>query len=577
MAGFILSACVGAVNLPAGTIAESKTEKTDETIAPKSIIIDDKEPAHPCIATPFRDTCGGEEFNDARETICLTERESHRCLAIISAVCESDSLDTLCNGDETYFAAQRIECEDAPNSKKCASILEGFAVQICGENPFDDLCDDRETYFTARKKLCEGDVPNVTCRPTIVRACRENPFYTLCSPLHTERKRICTNEPNSERCAPTIKAQEAQQRTAMERQICPDNPFDELCGRSVTASPISCYYSYLSFEDKRDKRRIKPDERCDAWRWYDDQVLVCSTYTGRAQNSEECVPIIADLCRGGANSGSIYIIGEVLHAAPPFSSLCDESSNQDDYRLQECNKRGFRPLSSFWCQRVVPRICDSNPLNVLCEGRESYFSAQETACTSEPNSERCYPTLDRVCGTNVFSTLCQLSYLKLRDFPEKPNTFFRQGSGSSLSFECESYTLLYAGRDITAYPCYANYPSVINIKPLNDTNTGTATYVGSLSLKAYNIPTIIENIDIIADFDNNTLSYSGNLDSNVDYSFSINGRFTDRGQITGSVDFRSVNVHLIGLIGQEEAIGVFATAEEAQSKAFAGGFTATRE
>ncbi|MCA8834628.1 MAG: hypothetical protein K8953_06025 [Proteobacteria bacterium] len=44
MSGVILTACVGTINIGAGTTDEDKTEKTDETIDPKSMSIDDNAP-----------------------------------------------------------------------------------------------------------------------------------------------------------------------------------------------------------------------------------------------------------------------------------------------------------------------------------------------------------------------------------------------------------------------------------------------------------------------------------------------------------------------------------------------------
>ena len=105
-----------------------------------------------------------------------------------------------------------------------------------------------------------------------------------------------------------------------------------------------------------------------------------------------------------------------------------------------------------------------------------------------------------------------------------------------------------------------------------------ATYTGLISFSYFsyiNHP-ISESIDIIVNFDNNTLSYSGMLAFSV---FNINGSFTGRGQITGSVDFKNDNAPLIGLIGQNKAIGAFATEKRnsGPSGGFGGGFTATRQ
>ena len=146
--------------------------------------------------------------------------------------------------------------------------------------------------------------------------------------------------------------------------------------------------------------------------------------------------------------------------------------------------------------------------------------------------------------------------------------------------------------------CIAKIPNLINIKPLNNTDTGTATYAGLVVVQhggnyssrdsngyTYN-SALTKNIDIIVNFDDKTLSYSGNLvfrdasraySQSASYKFSINGDFTDRGILTGIVNFNSygfwdTKAPLIGLIGEDELIGIFSSKES-----FAGGFTATRQ
>ena len=549
LAGFILSACVGAVNLPAGTIAETKTEKTDETIDPKSIIIDDKEPAHPCIATPFRDTCGGEEFNDAREAICLTERDSHRCLAIISAVCTGDIFDSLCK--ESFNNARERTCATEIDSERCAPTI----ARICGTDAFDKLCGS--SYNSVREITCADELDSERCRPTIARICEANAFDRLCGLNRNflrERERICNRERDSDRCAPTVV------------RVCTKNSLDYLCGNKeiyFTAQEITCRKNPNFHGCQAAIRRLCSENLFEDFCNYPQDMSAREIICADEPNSDRCVPTVAEIC--GLNI---------------FDSLCNKIETYHAIQKTRC----AREPNSERCALTVAQVCVANPFNSLCDGNETYYLAKETTCASEPRSDRCAPTLDRVCGADVFGAFCQSVNLTLHDIP--PSYSINQFAGDSLNVNCD-VTLIGFSDDYYNYRCYVDYPMGINIKPLNDSNTGTATYAGSVIAQYHSNranPVITKSIDIIADFDNNTLSYSGNLIASNNYSsvFSINGNFTDRGILTGKVNLGSQEANLRGLIGQDEVLGVFAS-ESVRFRGslgtgiFAGGFTATRQ
>ena len=503
LAGFILSACVGAVNLPAGAIAEDKTETSEsETQTPKKLVIKEPEPqnkkvvepvepkpitevepkpiiavepkpisANPCITNPFGDTCGGEEFNDAREGVCLTERESHRCRVIIPLVCEADSLDKLCAGDETYYPAQYATCESEPNSERCALTI----ARVCRADSLDRICNGLTAYYSAQKAACEG-VSSNRCTPTIRRICNADVLDAFCNGrrvYYRTQELTCASKPNSLRCAPTI-------------------------------------------------------------------VRVCGTDSLNA------------LCAGN----KIYYLAQKI--------ACASESK------------------SSRCAPIVERACRADVLDVLCIGLTAYFMMQETICANEPNSKRCAPTRARLCPETPFDMLCQSNNLTRDDIQVPSDIIFGSIIGNSPNGNC-SYS-----SSTNSSSCHGNIPSIIDIKPLNNTNTGTATYTGSVSLQYPAFfssgSNITKNIDIRVNFYNKTLTYDGILDSVYNYTFSINGNFTDRGQITGSVKFRTAEGDLIGLIGQNEAIGVFTGRRynkglgvTARNRAFGGGFRVFRE
>ncbi len=570
LAGFILSACVGAINIPS-SVAEKTTEsepvikKTAVVIIddkePEPIVIDDKEsepepiaiePAHPCIATPFRDICGGAEFNDAREAVCANELTSHRCLAIIAVVCTGNIFNSLCVSYQPSFLAQETACENEPDSERCAPIL----ARVCTANPFDEWCDDNPTYYPAQKTACLSERDSEKCDITIWRVCTENVFDDLCYGLqqrcrpmtrgsgscsstgfNNKRAYLCTSEKNSERCAPTI------------TRVCSISPLATLCADNPT------YYTAQYMECKtwspdysrcaKTAARVCAANMFDVWcahnrNYYTALETACSS----EPKSERCAPTVSRVCN--RNSLHAFCVG-----------------NPDYFNAQKraCHN-GLETEPR--CGPTVKRVCDADIFDNICSYAEAYYPAIKEVCTDELNSQRCTRAVNYICTKTPFDMFCQSINLTRTYFPYSSFT----GGNAPTGF-CE------------ARGCTAQIPSIINIKPLNDTNTGTATYAGSVSLQYYanrrNAP-LVKNIDIIADFNNKTLTYSGNLGVNNQFDFSINGIFTDRGLIHGLVSFDSKEIQLDGLIGQDEAIGFFGRGFiDTETNAFAGGFTATRQ
>ena len=588
LAGFILSACVGAVNLAEGAVENIKNNTKEESIVDdkdSEPIVVDPEVAlinrcttkdlandascapivadHPCIEDPFggacditftdyykiarvnrisfcrenpkhdlcisavKNVCGdnpfdelcGNNFINTRNAIigrCRTDNTDNFCPQAIASVCGADSLDTLCNGLTAYFPAQYAACENDNTNRRCNPTI----ARVCGADSLDVLCAGKTTYFPVQKTACEGKQNPDRCAPIIAGICKADSLDMICNGLTAylpAQKRACIYEYNRNRC------------TLIIASVCGADIFDSLCNSIETYHP--------------------------------EQKRICES----EPSSPRCGQTVFRVCR-----------------ANPFDSLCD--NNETYYYVKEttCADEPSSPR----CAQTIMRVCGDNPFNSLCDDNQTYFPAKEMTCASEPNSRRCHPTIARVCGETPFNTLCQSVNLTLRDFPME--SYFIEIGGKMLLrfFNFNTFRTSIGQKTLHSNcfngqggGCFIVIPEVINIKPLNDTNTGTATYAGSISLQfysntqnnIYNAP-LTQDIDIIADFGDNTLSYSGNLGSS-DNPFNINGNFTDRGILTGTVDFRSSETMLYGLIGQDEMIGVFA----AESGGFAGGFTATRE
>ena len=605
----ILSACVGAVNLPAGTIAETKTEKTEsETKTPKKLVIEEPEPqdkkvvetvepkpiisvepkpisANPCIANPFGNACS-VEFDFIRELACRHESDSERCAPTIARICNMDSLDPFCIGDKTYYPAQKIACASEPDSERCASTI----TRVCDADSLDVLCDGKATYYHVQKRTCTNDKSDSRCGSTIARVCGADSLDALCKGLTAyfpAQKTACAGGNSNSRCH------------VIAERVCGTDVFHPYCNVYGGDNP------YL-YSERKIACASEPDSTRCQWTivlFCDDEPLnaLCNGkahvlraqktacggarpwFLSQEEQTERCAPIISGLISG-------------VCGRDPLDSLCDDRANYYPARETACasepNSRrclqifseqkiaclyGYIPsgtgnLHSNQCVQTVARVCDANAFDTLCNEFSNYKTARETTCTSEPNSERCIPTIDRVCGVDAFGVLCQLSNLTMRHFPAKPNTNFTSNTGNSPGGSCGYAT------------CYGSIPDIINIKRLNNTNTGMATYTGEIVIKTASRIVGCKfgcNIDIIVNFDDNALMYSGNFSStsSTTDTFNMDGNFTEKGLLTGTVNFRGIEAPLIGLVGQTEAMGVFATSVEVFSSfdVFGGGFRVFRK
>ncbi len=519
VAGFILSACVGAVNLPAGTIAETNAQNTDEP-APEVKIVIITEPEsqevveipNACLINPFGDTCT-ENFATERESVtmkCINDVTGDLCHQAITQVCLDTFSPRLCNKIPTYLDEFKA-CGYELDSESCAPTITRACHDF--ENNFGS--DFGDVFNLLCEKMIEPETKDiieppvkklVESKPTPPNPCIKNPFLNTCrTDFNAARESVCASEIKSDRCRQTI------------MQVCRVNPLNALCIGNET--------------------------------YYYPQKKACAS----ERDSDRCASIIMRAC----DSNSL-------------DSLCNGLMAYYPAQETACAREPF----SNRCASTIARVCGEDSLNALCLGNETYYSAQKMTCASEPNSDRCAPTRRRLCRETPFDTVCQSNNLTLYDLPTLPSNRFFFTSGSSPSVVCSRHT----PTDLRTY-CSGGIPSDIDIKPLNNTNIGTATYAGSVSLEytgrfisssRFFTRHVVDNksIALMVNFDDKTLTYSGWVDSNT---FTINGNFTDRGQITGTANFKNIKAPLIGLIGQDEAIGVFA------SESIAGGFTATRQ
>ncbi len=506
-----------------------------------------------CLADPFDKLCfivSASSYNNARETTCAEEIDSVRCETTISRVCFSDSLNVLCAGNENYYPAQKTACTNDNTDPRCESTI----ARVCDVDSLDAVCNGLTAYFPMQKTACEsGNKNHAECRSTLTRICGADSLDVFCNGLTAYfpmQKTACkSGDKNRPECTPTL------------TRVCEADSLDVLC------DGLSAYFPM--------------------------QRIACENGD---KNRAECIPTLTRIC--GADSLDVLCNGLSAYYPAQYSACENDNMNPKCNSTIEricgvdsldvlCNGLAtYYPAQKMACESgdknrlecapTIERVCGANTFDAICNGLTAFYSAKETTCADEPNSARCHRTLDRVCGVNAFGTLCQLSKLTLRHFPQKPNANFESISGNTPNGFCMT--------NDKAYPtCHGQIPSTINIKPLNNTNEGMTTYTGEINVVYINFGVIYrltKNIGIEVNFDNSTLSYYGNIDGVYSKYLDMDGSFTDRGILTGTVNFYgSLEAPLIGLIGQDEAIGVFSTEQgkDSASSKFGGGFRVLRE
>ena len=232
LAGFILSACVGAVNLAEGAVENIKNNTKEEPIVldPEAVlinrciiddnlkdsscapIVDDK----PCIRDPFGVACD-ITFTDYYKTaqanrisFCRENINNNLCIKAIENVCVANPFDTLCDGLATHFPARKTICTSERDSDRCVPII----ARVCRKNSLDDVCAGNPKYYSEQKYDCTYDNSNSPlCNSIIRRVCEANPFDVLCAgktAYYPAQRAACERDKASifysikDRCAPVI-------------------------------------------------------------------------------------------------------------------------------------------------------------------------------------------------------------------------------------------------------------------------------------------------------------------------------------------------------------------------------------
>ena len=174
LAGFILSACVGAVNLAEGAVENIKNNTKEEPI------VDDKDP-EPIVVDP--------EAVLINRCIIDDNLKDSSCAPIVDDTpCITDPFGVACDITFTDYyktaQANRISfCRENPTNNLCVNAIKN----VCTDNPLDaDLCFNDNTYHKTHESMCEAEPTAPRCETTVSRICKGNVFHGFCydTPLY---------------------------------------------------------------------------------------------------------------------------------------------------------------------------------------------------------------------------------------------------------------------------------------------------------------------------------------------------------------------------------------------------------
>ena len=370
LAGFILSACVGAVNVPS-SVAEKKTESEPIVLDPETVLInrcimDDNAsdascaPAvmeNSCITDPFGAACD-LTFTDFYETarvnrinFCRKDSTNNLCAGAIENVCDKTPFDAdLCFNDNTYYQTHESMCKTDPTAPRCEKTVN----RVCSYDPLNaGLCFGDDTYNTARERVCRYRNDG-RCATTVSRVCGTDPFNTeLCfrdNSYDSMREITCADESDSPRCQTTVS------------RVCRADSLDMLCAEKAT--------------------------------YYSAQYRACE----RDNTNPRCESTITRVC-----------------SDKPFDGLCYNNNVYEMARINDCiigeNANKPRCTGAF-----DVNSCVLKPFGASCSRETNARNARESFCREGGNfmNPLCVGAVSHFCGVSVFDGLCGSAYESMR-------------------------------------------------------------------------------------------------------------------------------------------------------------------
>ena len=367
VAGFILSACVGAVNVPS-SVAEKKTESEPIVLDPETIlinrcIIDDnlKDSSctpivadKPCITDPFGVACDltfANFYKTAqanRISFCRKNPTNNLCTGAVKNVCDKTPFDAdLCFSTNAYYQTHESMCEADPTAPRCETTVR----RVCSSDPLNAvLCFEDDTYNNSREQMCMHRNDG-RCATTVSRFCDADPFNTAwcfrSNTYHSIHETTCADEPTSLRCATTISRVCGYNAF---HGLCDDNPIYESvrindCITAGNAGETRCTEAFVA-----DSCVLNSfGANCDSESYLSEARINRVKFCSDNENVSDNLCMNADPC----------------HIAP-FSASCVSMTNYDnnrDKRLIYC-----RENDDNICANAITITCATtgNPFDVLC-------------------------------------------------------------------------------------------------------------------------------------------------------------------------------------------------------------------
>ncbi len=620
MAGVILTACVGAINI-GGISPETalinrciigNTAQRDPTCA--KAVAD----TNGCITNPFLSGCEAnplfsphvQNARDERVKFCndANNEEDSLCTGSDSEkdICTHDPFSVICN--HAYYNARKSACEDTLTFPRCTDTV----ILACDADPFNtDLCFQDNTYNDDRESQCRLRTNRNRCAPTVKRVCDADPFnITLCFSgdiYDSLRETTCANEPTSTRCATTIS------------RVCSRNAFHGLC----TDNPV---YEHLRISDCIIAGNAG-ESRCTESFAEDSCVLnpfgascdiiedSCVLHPYRAGcNISYARKLRVSFCSDDTTESNLCTQSIRDCLLNPFDKSCNDDSFENTRlgRITFC--RDSQNLDNSLCSVVSP--CLMNPFGAGCglDDFDNFRTERITFCGVRANLEHddCEVTFSRVTAASwlqSFTTELPASAGGNRfvqgteDGLDVGNTrgiqvgrkrtskiltldsIFEDGNTTSgLAFIWGQLNYRENGQF-----AIGNYVGILQGTdlglPLNETIT-MAEWNGKFYIYHFDNFMLNENFTLTVNFD--TEENAGTVETRVNSSdgnyYSLTGDFDSNGVISGDVNYifggntifsgTVYSGEFTGLIGQEGAIGAFAGNSSNNRRRYTGGFVA---
>ncbi|MCA8833651.1 MAG: hypothetical protein K8953_01080 [Proteobacteria bacterium] len=597
MAGVILTACVGAVNLAEGAVDSSEIALINRCImddnanAPScaSIVAD-----NPCITDPFDVACDitfADYYKTAqanRISFCRENINDNLCMSAIENVCDNNPLDA-------DFCSASVKTGDIPT---------------CTLNPFQDKCYPAITQIKERQKALDALAPRrKELIDPVVAECAVNSVAENCRNAFV----WCSDfeNTNSLECANAVGADEGL-------FACLTDPYKKECeGQPALQEQISG--QVLKRDDNGDVELDDNGEEITELKivsLLENTILARISYC-RDENDAGVPNIVSNpvLCESTVKN----VCDDPDNPSGVFDVFCTTSSHaQKQLEIATSCRNDELTTVAEGCSSIV-ELCNENPFSSVRCNIPAFASARETRvdlcvgastvdkineCRVEGANNPCFgnPFIDGVDGVDCTSEYNMGSAENVKTAQQNRtvlcvNTFIAKtypdicGGASPTTISLASGNLGGAQSNGVGFftvndRFYAALFSSTNLGAPLDDNTQNGMWNGRF--RTIIGTEVMAEVDMMLD-----VTYTGGTNTitsfvaSGDNHFLLDGTFTAEGVIGGTVNYgvftggdkttpangRATNGMLTGLIGQDGAVGAFHSTATG-TNGYAGGFVA---